>query len=209
MSLNYIFQNPQILRKQGLVPAPYRLCMLDDARDSIVIAGLYLFGHANAFSDQELEKVKALLIEQKQWVESYTVHSSQYFLFANIIPIALISSNYVRKIFNNSDRFDFAIPKEGSLLIIENLAIPQSSKRVEWAQQFINFMLSDKMATLNSDTYEYNSSNKNAHKNIKPTYLSNPHLFPNEALLKKLFIPIFPMEQVRRNEEIWLSVGFA
>jgi spermidine/putrescine-binding protein len=209
MSLDFIFKDPQELQQQGLVSQPYRLCMLDDGRDALFMAAIYLFGRVDNLSPENMEQIKNLLIRQKQWVEAYTVHSSQYFLFANVTPIALMSSNYMRKILDNSQRFDFAIPKEGSMLIVENLAIPQRSKHVDLAHMFIDFMLSDEIAALNSKAYGYNSANKNAIKDAGLHYLANPHLFPDDTMFKRLFIPLLPVHLRKTLEELWLAVGFA
>ncbi len=209
MSLAFVFKDPQDLLKQGLVPVPYKLCMLDDGRDAVFMAALYLFDRVDNLSSNDFMHIKELLIKQKKWVEAYTVHSSQYFLFSNATPLALMSSNYMRKLLDNSNRFDFAIPKEGSMLIIENLAIPQKSRRADLAHQFINFMISDAMSAVNSQAFGYNSSNVHAQKFMAERYPDYPHLLPEEETFERLIIPLLPQDMRKIVEEIWLSVGFA
>jgi spermidine/putrescine transport system substrate-binding protein len=209
MSLRTIFQDPHKLYARADVPQPYRVCMLDDGRDAVFMAAIYLFGRVSDLGQQEFSQIKQLLIEQKKWVEAYTVHSAQYFLFANVIPIALMSSNYMRKIFEVNDNFDFAIPTEGSMLVVENLAIPSKSKKNDLAHQFINFMLSDEISSLNSKILGYSSSNIKANQNTHSAYLVNPHLFPQEATYMRLFIPLLPSSLRRTVEDLWLAVGFA
>ncbi len=209
MSWSYVFSDPQELYSHGLVSSPYKLCMLDDGRDAAFIAAIYLFGRVDNLDSYDFEKIKELLIKQKKWVEAYTVHSSQYFLFTNVTPIALMSSNYMRRVLANSDRFVFSIPKEGSMLIIENLAIPRCSNKVDLAHQFINFMISDRIAQLNSMTYGYNSANKKANDIVNAQYLSNPHYIPDDAMYKRLFIPLLPSNMKKTIEDLWLAVGFA
>jgi spermidine/putrescine transport system substrate-binding protein len=209
MSWDFVFKDPQTLYNQGLVPSPYKLCMLDDGRDASFVAAIYLFGRVNNLDIHDFEKIRELLIKQKKWVEAYTVHSSQYFLFTDVTPIALMSSNYMRRILANSDRFEFAIPKEGSMLIIENLAIPKSSNKVDLAYQFINFMLSDHAAQLNSRAFGYNSANKHANDIVNAQYIANPHLIPDDEMHKRLFIPLLPSNMRKMIEDLWLAVGFA
>ncbi len=208
MSLKYIFQKPFDMYKKGEVPHKYRICMLDDGRDAVFMAAIYLFGRVDNLGEREFAEIEKLLVQQKKWVEAYTVHSADYFLLANVTPIALMSSNYVRKIFDTSDRFDFAIPAEGSMLVIENLAIPCKSKKIELAHQFINFMLSEEIARLNSTTFGYSSSNKNANDKVSTTYLNNHNIFPDDATYKRLFIPLLPTALRRVVEDLWLTVGF-
>jgi spermidine/putrescine transport system substrate-binding protein len=209
MSLQTIFKDPHELYAQGHVKRPYRVCMLDDGRDAVFVAAIYLFGRVDNLGDKECAAIKKLLIEQKKWVEAYTVHSAQYFLFADVVPIALMSSNYMRKIFEANGNFDFALPKEGSMLVVENLSIPRTSAKREWAQQFINFMLSDEIALLNSTSFGYSSSNISATQKTQHAYLSNPHLFPQESTYQRLFIPLLPAALRRTVEDLWLAVGFA
>lgn len=208
MSLKYIFQKPFDKYKKGEVPHKYRICMLDDGRDAVFMAAIYLFGRVDNLGEREFAEIEKLLVKQKKWVEAYTVHSAHYFLFANVTPIALMSSNYVRKIFDTSDRFDFAIPTEGSMLVVENLAIPCKSKKVELAHQFIDFMLSEEIARLNSTTFGYSSSNKNANDHVSKFYLNNHNLFPDDVTYKRLFIPLLPTSLRRVVEDLWLTVGF-
>jgi spermidine/putrescine transport system substrate-binding protein len=209
MSLGTIFQNPHTLATCADVPRPYRVCMLDDGRDAVFMAAIYLFGRVNDLGPREFAQIENLLIDQKQWVEAYTVHSAQYFLFAEVVPIALMSSNYMRKIFEANDNFDFAIPIEGSMLVVENLAIPRKSVKVDLAHQFINFILSDEIALLNSKTLGYSSSNVRANQNTHTAYLANQNLFPQEATYSRLFIPLLPSSSRRTVEDLWLAVGFA
>ena len=209
MSLDYIFKNPETLYQNGNVPTPYKVCMLDDGRDATFITAIYLFGHVNNLTPDKFQAIRSLLVEQKKWVEAYTVNSAQYFLFSDVTPIALTSSNYMIKILENSDRFAFSIPKEGSTMVIENLAIPKKSKRVDWAHQFIDFMLSDEMATINSSDFEYNSSNKKAMSVVDQRYLANTHLFPDATTFKRLFIPLLPKQYRKTVQDLWLAVGFA
>lgn len=209
MTLDYIFKSPETLYENGLVPSPYKVCMLDDGRDAVFIAAIYLFGRVNNLSIQDFEAIGTLLLNQKKWVESYTTYSAQYFLFSNVTPIASMSSNYMIKILENSNRFAFSIPKEGSTMVIENLAIPKKSKKVAWAHKFIDFMISDEMATINSSDFEYNSSNKKAMSEVDQTYLNNKHLFPDDTIFKRLFIPLLPAQYQKTVQDLWLAVGFS
>lgn len=209
MTLDYIFKDPETLYKEGKVPSPYKVCMLDDGRDAVFIAALYLFGRVTDLGPEEYKAIQALLLQQKNWVESYTSYSAQYFLFSNVTPIALMSSNYMIKILDNSDRFAFSVPKEGSTMVIENLAIPKTCKRVDWAHQFIDFMLSDEIATINSLDYEYNSSNKKAMDSVDQEHRDNKHLFPDSKIFQKLFIPLLPQDFRKTVEDLWLEVGFS
>ena len=209
MSFKYVFQHPHGLKGDGLVRDPYRICMLDDARDSLFLAMMYLFNRSTDVTADDIAAAKKLLIKQKQWVEAYTLHSAEYFLFAGIAPIAVMSSNYMRKIYATSDRFEFAIPVEGSMLIVENLAIPKTSQKTALAQQFINFMLRDDIARINSSRYGFHSANKYANKKMDGPLRGNRHLFPDALMFKRLHIPLLPLQQRKAVEDMWLEVSYS
>jgi len=121
--------------------------------------------------------------------------------------MGLTSSSYMRKIMRVSDRFDFKFPKEGTILTIENLAIPIKSTKIEMAHKFINFMLSRKVSSMNSSAYGHLPSNQESYQDMEENIRNNPnfcltdeffaksHLVHNELSLKKI-------------EAIWLSVKF-
>jgi spermidine/putrescine transport system substrate-binding protein len=209
MSLDFVFKNPKELHRAGAVPFEYKLSMLDDGRDALFLAAIYLFGGVDRFDSQAFEQIGKLLIAQKKWVEVYTVHSAEYFLFSGVTPIALMSSNYMRKILDKTDRFEFAIPKEGTSLIIENLAIPKKSEKIEYAHKFINFMLSDEIAAINCKAYGYNSSNKNTYHLMDQNKSDNKHLLPDDKIFKRLFVPLLPVSVKKTLDDLWLAVEFA
>jgi spermidine/putrescine transport system substrate-binding protein len=209
MSLDYVFKNPSTLAEQGLVTSPYKTCMIDDARDAVLFAAIYLYGGFRMFTEQEFKRITQLLVNQKSWIEAYTSKSVQYFLFTNLVPVALTSSDYIRKLWKSSDRFGFAIPREGSMVIVESMVIPKPCKKLELAHKFINFMLSTKIATINSTTYGYGSANQQANEHFGPTMLSNPHLFPDPETFKRLHMLLLPQSLRNRINQIWLEVGFA
>lgn len=209
MDLGYIFNQPQALTQSGLVGQPYNLCMIDSPRDAFFLAALYLFGTLDSLTDQQVEQITQLLIAQKQWVECYTLYTIEYFLFSHLVPIALTSSNFMRKILDVSDQFDFAIPKQGGILVVENLVIPKVSKKQELATRFINFMLSDRVALINGSTYGWSSSNTKANQMVDKQYATCPHLCPDAQIFKQLYIPLFSHKMDTQAYDSWLNVEFA
>lgn len=209
MSWNYVFKDPHMFYKDGQVPYAYRLCMVDDGRDASLLASLYLFNSIANLDGEKISHIKDALTAQKRWVEAYTMHSVQYFLFSGLVPIAVMTSNYMRKIYAYTKKFEFAIPKEGSLLVVENLVIPKQCKKIEQAQQFINFMLRDDIARLNSETFGYNSANEAANEHVDSYIRTSKHIFPDAKTFKRLYIPLLEPDVFRAIEKSWLHVGFA
>jgi len=199
MTMDFVFKNPKLASGVGSVKAPYKICMLDSPQDSFFLAALYLFGNADNLTAEQYLQVEKLLIEQKKWVECYTLYTVEYFLLTGIVPIAIASSTFARKIVRNSDHFSFVIPPSGGILVIENLAIPKRSKNKDLAHQFINFMLSDAIARMNSTAYGWQSANEHA-DDSKPVF---------EQKVENVHIPLFSCAARAKIDEIWLEVGCA
>lgn len=209
MSLAFVFSDPKILQARGLVKAPYRVCMIDSPMDAYFLSMRHMFNRHEDFSDNDFAAITQALVEQKQWVESYTLYSVEYFLLSGLVPIALTSSNFVRKIWDASDKYEFAIPKEGGILVIENLVVTKTSKKQILAHQFINFMLSDEIARLNSEEYGWASANGVVQQASDVDADHSSHLFPDEKVFNRLHIPL--LNPCARNHayDASLRVGFA
>ena len=212
MSLAAVFARPEKLVRAGLAKSKYRVCMIDSPLDAYFVSMLYTFGRFDAFTPEQHQLIAKNLSLQKEWVECYTLYTVEYFLLSGIVPIALTSSNFVRKIWARSDQYEFAIPKEGGVLVIENLVIPKMSKRADLAHKFIDFMLSDKIATLNSRAYGWTSANAVANQTLDDECRGKrpaSHLFPDERIFKRLHIPLFSSSARKYADDAWLRVGFA
>ena len=215
MSLEYIFTNPIALCAQHKVSHPYRICMIDSPMDAYFLSMLRSFHRCDKFTDDQFLTIARALREQKSWVECYTLYTIEYFLLSGVVPLALTSSDFVRKIWDLSDRYEFAIPREGGILVIENLVIPKNSKNVDLAHEFIDFMLSDEVATLNSQTFGWTSANVLANKRLNDRYQTDNHvgylrhLFPDDAIFNRLHIPLFSPYARKQADDAWLRVGYA
>ncbi len=197
MSLDYIFTDPEELYKAGRVRAPYRVCMIDSPMDAYFLSMLSTFNRCDKFTDLQYQQIAGVLSNQKSWVECYTLYTVEYFLLSGVVPIALTSSDFVRKLHAVSDAYEFAIPREGGILVIENLVIPRVSTNSDMAHQFIDFMLSDEIALLNSSTYGWTSANGHVGEQL------------DEELFARLHIPLFAPYARRQADDAWLRVGFA
>ncbi|MFH1831992.1 MAG: spermidine/putrescine ABC transporter substrate-binding protein [bacterium] len=208
-SLDLIFKNPKHLVPE-YIKKPYKVCMLEDPRELTFFAALFLFGGETKLDNNNLEqmlKVKELLTQQKNWVESYVHKDLRYFLLSEIFHVALTSSSYIRKVFEtkDGDNFQYILPKEGSLLVIENFAIPKLSKNQELAHKFINFFLSRRISTLNSLILGHNPSNKTSYADIDEKFLKNPNFFPDNKVFDTL--QLLPSNlPIKQLTEMWWEV---
>lgn len=119
---------------------PGKICMLDDAYKSVLIASKYLFGTFESLNDKQLRDIKNLLIEQKKIVELYSDLRSDYVLKFGICPVVVSQSANLATVLKENDKLAFIIPKEGSFKAINLFVIPKASNKDESIYKFINFL---------------------------------------------------------------------
>lgn len=203
VGLHLLFEAP-ILRTHGTTGA-YRICMTDDSREALFLANLYLYNNIDSWQSPRLEKIEALLINQKNWVESYVNQDLTYQLLSGVIKAAFAPLFTVDKVLKSSNDFTFMIPKEGSLYAIENLAIPKCSKQADLAHKFINYMLSTNESARMSNYYGMHPANKSAYAFLRPEVTLNKHIFPDDACFARLHLT--PNEiPTKQCEDTWLAV---
>lgn len=209
LGLDVIFKDPRELVASGVVKYPYKVCMFDEPRDVTLIAALYLFGTIHDICDEQLLAIERLLIEQRSWLESYTNFGLRYFFEGNIVAFATTISRYARHVLNiDSSRFGFCVPREGGFMVIENFAIPAASAKRQWAQQFIDFMISEKMCLQHFTRCGGNPVHKGAYSTLKSMQI--PYI--QSLLCDEQFDRLLLMHNeipVSKTSDIWLRVKTA
>lgn len=119
---------------------PKRIGMIENARAIILIAALYLFGEIRPLNDDEINKIKKLLIKQKPYVEIYTDSRSEYILASGAVSVGVTLSGDLLKVMKRFDNIDFIIPKEGAFAVIDSFAITTTSDKDELVYPFLNYL---------------------------------------------------------------------
>jgi spermidine/putrescine transport system substrate-binding protein len=199
VSYELIF-NSEKARERGL-----KICMLDDPLEVISLASVYLFGRSIWRNESELRQIELLLLRQKNFVEAYNVSMVEYFLSSGIVQLAVVPSVVAKKIIEYDDRFAFKVPATGSLISIENLAIPISSKKYRLALEFIDFVLSAEVASYSSFHIGFNPVNRSTYNLDGVRFLKEHGMFPSEDLFVKLKM-IDSAVSLDAVGELWLRV---
>ena len=215
ISWDLIFKDPASQLVKG---SPSKILMLDTSLEIFQIAAVYLFAETSSaetrsvetesLTPAQLEQIKQLLIEQKDWVDVYMTGSLQYYLLSGVTNIAVTYTAFAKKMFEVSDQYNFVIPKEGSIMTIDSFAIPKQSNKSEMATQFINFLISKDIFVVNSEEYGYLPSNVQAYDEVKKLFPKSQNFFPDEKTFKKLHLQ-HEVADSKEIEKIWLSVRLA
>jgi spermidine/putrescine transport system substrate-binding protein len=118
----------------------YPIGMLNNAREAILLATLYLFGSIDNLDANKLEQVKQLLLCQKAWVESYTDIGADYLLLSGSCPVVAALSNDIAQARKYNPQLEMVIPTKSTFMVIDAAAIPISSTKTELVYALLNFL---------------------------------------------------------------------
>lgn len=161
--------------------------MLNDPRETIGAALIYLGHSANSTDSTELAEAERLLIDQRERVLTYAPFASARDLLAS--GDALVAHNYsgdVLMVAEEVPGIRYMIPEEGSIVWTDNLAIPTGAPSARLAHAFINFILDAEVGARLSNWTRYASPNDAAMASIDPELLDDPAVYPDSAVMGRL-----------------------
>ncbi len=94
------------------------------------------------------------------------------------LTCAVVYNQDALGLISKDPRFAFTIPKEGSTLFLDNLAIPAKAPHPEAANKFINFILDAKVGAHLAEAQSSATPNAAAKKLLRPEQLKNPAIWP-------------------------------
>ncbi|PWE57847.1 spermidine/putrescine ABC transporter substrate-binding protein PotF [Metarhizobium album] len=107
----------------------------------------------------------------------------------------------------NGVEINYVIPKEGTYMWFDNLAIPADAKNVDEAHAFINYLMKPEVIAKASNYVQYANGNLASQSLIDEAVFKNPSVYPDAETMKKLFTisPYGPKEQ-RVLNRVWTQI---
>ena len=99
----------------------------------------------------------------------------------------VLMAQYQAEEADNGVSIEYTIPKEGTQIWFDMMAIPADAKNPDAALKFINYVLEPKVIARMTDYVAYANPNTEAAKYQDPEITNNPAVYPSEATKKKLF----------------------
>ena len=169
------------------------ISMLDAPSDMFQTALKYLGKDPHSKSEEDYAAVEQLFAGVRPYIKYF--HSSQYINdLANGELCAVIG--WSGDVFiaqaradeaKNNVSIDYRIPKEGSLLWVDSLAIPKDAKNVDNALKFIDYLNDPQVAANGVNYVSYASPNLAALDKVEPDIKNNPAIYPTDEVKKNLF----------------------
>ena len=102
---------------------------------------------------------------------------------------------------------EYHMPKEGTVLWFDMLAIPVDAPHPENALKFINFLMEPEIIAGVTNQVRYANANLSANKFVDKSVLENSGIYPTKAMSEKNFIlPPYPHNIDRKALRMWSRI---
>lgn len=165
-----------------------RVALLDDMRSSFSIALISLGYDPNTTNPKEITEARDFLIKNKGAIAAFAPDTGQNLLDQGEVDLTCEWSGDIFQVMKENSDLRYAIPKEGSILLTDNMVVLKGTKNKELAEKFINFILEPEIGAKISNFIKYATPNQAAKDQglIEGTDLNNPAIYPPPELFAKL-----------------------
>ena len=184
--------------------------IMDNPAGVIRLVLAYLGKPPNDPSDADLQQAQATLLGIRRFVRSIDSFNSTDAL-ANGDVCVLVGYNGDVSLARARTRerkapveLQFVIPKEGSILWFDMLAIPKDAPHPAAAHAFIDYVLEPVVMAVISDSMRYANANAAATPLVDTAVTGDPMIYPTPAEMQRLFVQLADTpERARALTRIW------
>ena len=164
--------------------SPYcgQMSMLDDERETIGAALMYLGYPINDTDPAHLEEAKNLLIEQSACVKAYDSQTNDDLIISGETVLAHMWTGDAILAglpdYGGREGIVYVIPEEGTTIWQDNMAIPVGAPNAYTAMVFMNYLNDPEVAAQNAEYVGYGTPNAAAKEFIDPDILADEGIYP-------------------------------
>ena len=181
--------------------------LIDSVRDQLG-AALKFQGHSvNSISTAELKAARDLCIAAKARCVGFDGSVGvKNKVLGKTAKVGICYSGEGVRAMSEDTNTTYIIPKEGSVIWVDNLAVLAKAPHRDLAEKFINFMLDAKIGAQLSGYTQFATPNEAARKFIKPDDLKNTAIYPPAEVMSKLEFLTDLGPKLRLYDEVWTQV---
>lgn len=182
--------------------------LLDEMRDLLGVTLIHLGYSSNTKDLTQIKAAGQLLRTAKQKPNAKGFENgveSKNRVASGEIDLAVVWNGDALRAISENESLAYVIPKEGSIVWSDVMAIPTQAPHVDAAHQFINHILNAKVGAQLSAYTEFATPNKAAKQHIDQKALSNPVLYPPADVMKTLEY----QEDVGKHNQLYNAVWTA
>lgn len=172
--------------------SPYcgNMSMLDDTRETIGAALMYLGYSNNDVDPAHLEEAKNLLIEQAKCIKAYDSQNNDDLIISGETVLGHIWTGDAILAglpeYGGRDGIVYVIPQEGCVIWQDNMMIPVGAPNAYTAMVFMNYTQFPEIAARNAEFVGYAIPNAAAKEFIDPEMLANESIYPPAEVMAAL-----------------------
>ena len=170
------------------------LYVFDSQSDVFEVTLNYLGLDPHSATPADYDKAAELWKKIRPYVGKF--HNSEY-ISALANGDICVAMGFSGDVFQARDRAEeakqgvelaYAIPKEGTQMWFDQMAIPADAPHKEEAFEFINYMMRPDVIAKSSNYVFYANGNKASQELLDPAVHDDPAVYPDEATMAKLFV---------------------
>lgn len=189
------------------------ISVLESPVDIIPMSLAYLGLDPNSMSKDDYEKVVELFRPIRKYIKTFDASN-----YLNAIPngeLCMIfnwSGDYATAVGRAADagvdiNLSYHIPKSGSGAWFDVWVIPKDAKNKEAAYKFLEYMSRPEVIADATNYVYYGNANQKADPFVNEDILADPAIYPDKALLKKLWTAATPTPQAERaRTRAWTKI---
>lgn len=187
------------------------LISLQDDPMNVLGCGLKYLGYSfNSTDPEELQQVEDMLIGQKKNIKIFAPTEGEDLLLSGEVDVCLEWNGDIAQIIDGNNDIGFSVPKEGSLLWQDVMAIPAAAPNPANAHAFLNYVLDAQAGKHIAETVRFATCNAAARELMDSTYVNNPAIFPPAELVAKCEPSRFLGDEgTKLRQEVWARIKAA
>lgn len=166
------------------------ITFLDDMRETIGAALIYLGYSLNTTDEAELEEARDVILAVKPYLSSFDSDTYDDNMVTGQNSLVMGWSGDVFATQVEDENIDYVIPDEGAAKWMDNLCITADAatdpERLERAHLWLDFLNRPDIAAINTNYVWYASPNVSALEFIDPEILEYPAIYPSQEVFEKL-----------------------
>ncbi|MDU9394649.1 extracellular solute-binding protein [Pseudomonas sp. zfem002] len=185
------------------------ISLIDSPDEVLAVALNYLGREPRSARPEDLAAASELLMKVRPYIRKFQSQPVTDLVNGNLC-LSLGYSGDMTQAQRTADaagkpvRFQYRIPREGTTVWMDSMAIPVDAKHPEYAYAFINFVMRPENMAAISNFTGYPTSSARARPQVDPSMRDNPDIYPDESAFQRL-IPgkDIPQAAMRARMRAW------
>jgi putrescine transport system substrate-binding protein len=186
------------------------ISLLDSPAEMMRAAYSFMGKDPNSQSSEDLQQAQAMLLKIRPYIRNF---SSSEYIEALANGDLCVAVGYNGDVLQARDRareadkgieIKYVVPKEGSILWFDMLAIPKDAPHPDSAYAFINYMMTPQVIADVSNFKRYANGNAASRSLVLPAVKDDPGIYPPQQQRQKLTLQLADSpEQTRAITRVW------